>query len=45
MSSSEFMALIKTKKAFLDKANARSMRGFGIEAKPQWKRRGRACDC
>jgi hypothetical protein len=25
--------------------NARSMRGFGMEAKPQWKRRRRACDC
>ncbi|MFW0776224.1 MAG: hypothetical protein ACN2B6_00700, partial [Rickettsiales bacterium] len=27
------------------KFNARSMRGFGMEAKPQWKRRRRACDC
>jgi hypothetical protein len=25
--------------------SARSMRGFGMEAKPHWKRRRRAYDC
>lgn len=35
--SSEFIIVLLT-------YNARSMSGFAMEAKPQWKRRRRACD-
>jgi len=44
MSIPEF-AIRSNLAAIIGEHNARSMRGFGMEAKPQWKRRRRACDC
>ncbi len=43
--TAEIAAKHQTQEHWSQAFNARSMRGFGMEAKPQWKRRRRACDC